>query len=222
MGVTPWISWADAHWEYSHVFQYSMVYLQDQAPFVIVALKTSRWNVVISAFVFFGFFGFSDEARKNYHLLASTITKRLGYTTFAKSTASPDSCVHSPFNFASKHMLIRYLYSMVKSGTPGIGSKDGASLPAFITQQIEPKRDSLDSFSDRFSTPININEYELKVQPYSPTEQPTSSSSNLSVIAPVDEVPRVPEFVLNSASVRRPSVPDAPKSVHPDSVLDQV
>ena len=110
---------------------------------------------------------------------------------------------------------------MVKSGTAGIGSKGGASLPVFITQQIESKRDSLDSFSDKFSTSISINEYELKVQPYSPTEQSISSSSS-SVIAPADEVSRVPEFVLDSASVRRPSVPDAPKSVHPDNALDRV
>jgi len=42
------------------------------------------------------------------------------------------------------------------------------------------------------------------------------------MISPVDEVPREPESVLDPTSVRRPSVPDAPKSVFPDSALDQV
>jgi hypothetical protein len=38
--------------------------------------------------------------------------------------------------------------------------------------------------------------------------------------SPVDEAHQIPEF--DSASVRRPSVPDAPKSVHPDNALDHV
>ena len=107
---------------------------------------------------------------------------------------------------------------MVKSGT---GSRTGVSLPVFITHEIDSKRDSFDSFSDKLSTSITINEYDLKVQPYSPTEQSSSSSSS-SMNSPVDDVPRVPESVLDAASVRRPSVPDAPKSVHPDHALDQV
>lgn len=199
-GVNPWISWADTHSGYSRVFQFPRV-LYSQSQSRVVGLEITRWGAVLAAFAFFAFFGFADEARKNYRLFASTITKRFGFTSFTESTAGPDS--------------------MVKSGTAGIGSKGGISLPVFITQQIESKRDSLDSFSDKFSTSISINDYELKVQPSSPTERSTSSSSS-SMISAVDDVPRVPESILDSASVRRPSVPDAPKSVHPDNALDQV
>jgi len=193
--VRPWVSWADTHWGYSRVFQYPRIVL-DEEPIVAISLEISRWAVVLSAFVFFGFFGFADEAKKNYRLFASTITKRFGFTTFTESAAISDS--------------------MVKSGTT---SRTGVSLPVFITQQIESKRDSFDSYSDKLSTSITIGEYDVKLQPYSPTEQSTSSSSS-SITSPVDEVPRVPETDL--ASVRRPSVPDAPKSVHPDHALDQV
>jgi pheromone a factor receptor len=193
--VRPWVSWADTHWGYSRVFQFPRVLLD---PVSAYSLETTRWAAVLCAFIFFGFFGFADEARKNYRLLASTVTKRLGYTTFSESMAISDS--------------------MVKSNN---GSKSGVSLPVFITQQIESKRDSFDSYSDKLSTSIILNDCDLKVQPYSPTEQSTSSSSS-SMISPVDEVPRVPESVLDHTSVRRPSVPDAPKSVYPDSALDQV
>ncbi|KAF9791976.1 STE3-domain-containing protein [Thelephora terrestris] len=193
--VRPWVSWADTHWGYSRVFQFPRILLD---PVSAYSLETTRWAAVFCAFVFFGFFGFADEARKNYRLLASTVTKRLGYTTFSESMAISDS--------------------MVKSNN---GSKSGVSLPVFITQQIESKRDSFDSYSDKLSTSIILNDCDLKVQPYSPTEQSTSSSSS-SMISPVDEVPRVPESVLDHTSVRRPSVPDAPKSVYPDSALDQV
>jgi len=195
--VRPWVSWADTHWGYSRVFQFPKVLL-DQNPVTGFSLETTRWAAVLCAFVFFGFFGFADEAKKNYRLLASTVSKRLGYTTFTESAAISDS--------------------MVKSTT---GSKTGVSLPVFITQHIESKRDSFDSYSDKLSTSIIIGDYDLKPQPYSPTEQSTSSSSS-SMISPVDQVPQIPESVLDSASVRRPSVPDAPKSVHPDSALDQV
>jgi pheromone a factor receptor len=196
--VRPWVSWADTHWGYSRVFQFPRV-LTNQRPILVVSLETTRWAAVLCAFIFFGFFGFADEAKKNYRLLASTITKRFGITTFTESAAISDS--------------------MVKSGT---GSKTGVSLPVFITQQIESKRDSFDSYSDKLSTSITIGEYDdLKVQPYSPTEQSASSSSS-SVTSPVDDIPRVPESVLDPTSVRRPSVPDAPKSVHPDHAFDQV
>jgi len=194
--VRPWVSWADTHWGYSRVFQFPRVII-NQNQTLVFAVETTRWAAVLSALVFFAFFGFADEAKKNYRLLASTITKRLGYTTFTESTGISDS--------------------MAKSG---IGSKTGVSLPVFITQQINSKRDSLDSFSDKLSTSIIIDEYDLKV-PYTPTDQSTSSSSS-SVNSPVDEVPRVPESTVDLASVRRPSVPDAPKSVYPDNVLDQV
>ena len=105
---------------------------------------------------------------------------------------------------------------MVKYGT---GSKTGVSLPVFITQQIESMRDSFDS-SDKLSTSIIISDCGLEVQPYSPTEQ-SSSSSVSSMISLTDEVPWVPESVPDPTSVRWTSVPDTPKSVYPDRALDQ-
>jgi pheromone a factor receptor len=195
--VHPYVSWEYAHWGYSRVFQFPKV-VYGKNPIAVYSLETQRWAVVLCAFVFFGFFGFADEAKKNYRLLASTVTKRLGYTTFTESAAISDS--------------------MVKSGT---GSKTGVSLPVFITHGTQAKRDSFDSYSDKLSTSIIMNEYDLKLQPDSPTDQSNSSSSS-SMISPADEAPRLPEFALDPSSVRKPSVPDAPKSVHPDNALHQV
>jgi pheromone a factor receptor len=195
VGVRPWVSWADTHWGYSRVFQFPTEVL---GQYMIVQLEIYRWSAVICAFTFFAFFGFADEAQKNYRLLASTVTKRFGFTTFTESAAISDSAV--------------------KSGT---SSKGSVSLPVFITQQIESKRDSFDSSSDKLSTSITIGEYDLKVQPYSPMEQSTSSSSS-SVISVDDGIHQAPELVFDPASARRPSVPDAPKSVRPDDALYQV
>ena len=92
--VSPWVSWADTHWGYSRVFQYARITLNEEPVFVYL-LETTRWAAVLCAFVFFGFFGFADEAKKNYRALASTVTKRLGYTTFAESAVISDSYVLS-------------------------------------------------------------------------------------------------------------------------------
>ena len=211
--VRPWVFWTDTHWGYSRVFRFPRVLLD---PVSVYSLETTRWTAVLCAFCFFEFFGFAGEAMKNYRLLASTITKRFGHTTFSESAIS-DSHVHSFTSFRFRpYVLICPLYSMVKYGT---GSKADVSLPVFITQQIESMRDSFDS-SDKLSTSIIINDCGLEVQPYSPTEQ-SSSSSSLSLISPIDEVLRVPESVLDPTSVRTPSVSDARKSVYPDSALDQ-
>lgn len=107
---------------------------------------------------------------------------------------------------------------MVKSG---IGSRTGVSLPVFLGHETQVKRDSFDSFSDKLSTSIIINDYDLKLQPYSPTDQSNTSSSS-SMISPIEEVPRSPVSPLDPTSARKPSVPDAPNSVHPDNALDQV
>lgn len=212
--VSPWISWADTHSNFDRYEQVPWVLMK---PSVIAQLEVNRWSAVLAAVVFFAFFGFADEAKKNYRLFVSTVTKRLGTTTFSQSTAISDSYVYHSIHLASEHALTPPFYSMVKSGT---SSKGGVSLPVYITQQVESKRDSFDSFSDKLSTSITVGEYELKVQPYSPMEQSTSSSSS-SMISP-DEVHQVPQTVLDSASARKPSVPDAPKSVHPDNAFDQV
>jgi len=90
--VHPWVSWADTHWGYARVFQFPRI-LIDQEPVVLYSLETTRWAAVLCAFVFFGFFGFADEAKKNYRLLASTVTKRFGYTTFSETAAISDSYV---------------------------------------------------------------------------------------------------------------------------------
>ena len=78
--VRPWLSWDDTHWGYSRVFQFPRVVL-DRTPIRVISLEITRWAAVLCAFVFFGFFGFADEAKENYCLLASTIAKRLGYKT---------------------------------------------------------------------------------------------------------------------------------------------
>ncbi|KAE9390538.1 pheromone receptor [Gymnopus androsaceus JB14] len=53
--IEPWNGWTD--------FPSVIWHLNEGTA---ISLETSRWFVVVCAIVFFGFFGFADEARKNY------------------------------------------------------------------------------------------------------------------------------------------------------------
>ena len=95
-GVSPWVSWTDTHWGYSRVYQVPRIML-DRDPVTVYSLEITRWTAVLCAFIFFGFFGFTDEARRNYRLLASAIVRSLRFTVFTTSLPTPGSCVNDRF-----------------------------------------------------------------------------------------------------------------------------
>jgi len=191
--VTPWVDWADTHWEYSKVFQYPRVVLNLNL-IGVIGLETTRWSAVLCAFVFFFFFGFSDEAKENYRLLAYTVTRRFGPSTSTESAAVYDSYADSSLHFTSEHVLTQSLRSIV---WPGTESKGDTPSPVLIKQKAESEMDSFDSSPDEFS-------------------------SLSGAIYPVNGVPRVPESALDPALVRRPSLPGTPKYVYSNKAFDQV
>ncbi|KAF7320481.1 Pheromone receptor [Mycena chlorophos] len=61
----PWRSWADTHFDYSRVEQYpAFIWRADLL--LATGLESTRWAAPLSAVLFFLFFGFAAEARKNY------------------------------------------------------------------------------------------------------------------------------------------------------------
>ena len=85
--LRPVVGWDEVHWRFSRVSQYpSMLWRMDK--FVIVGLEVTRWAPIVCAFIFFFFFGFADEARKNYRLVYSTVAKRLGSSMASTSTTT--------------------------------------------------------------------------------------------------------------------------------------
>jgi pheromone a factor receptor len=78
--LNPYISWENVHFDFSHVQEIpSVIWRNDYT--VEVAMELSRWTVVFCAFGFFVFFGFADEARKNYRFAFQSVTKRLRLST---------------------------------------------------------------------------------------------------------------------------------------------
>lgn len=78
--IYPWISWADTHLDFSRIEQIPSVWWRMSSP-TVLSLELSRWLLVVCAFVFFAFFGFADEARKNYRLAYVSVAKRVGLST---------------------------------------------------------------------------------------------------------------------------------------------
>lgn len=75
--IYPWQGWANIHFEYSFVGTFPSLIWRSN-PAAVVNLEFSRWALVVSALVFFGFFGFAEEARKSYRAFYWTVAKRFG------------------------------------------------------------------------------------------------------------------------------------------------
>ena len=186
-GVHPWVSWADTHSGYSRVIQVPRAELDRIS---LYSYEVTRWGVILCAYLFFGFFGFNNEAKRNYRLLASTIAKFLGFTIFAEgtSTTSGSRVIDHSLHFA-----------------PSVS----------FTQQTVSASDS-DSLSDKSSDAVNKFDIDLEIQPHSHVKQFTVTSSTNSSAG---EVPQAPELVLSPASMGRPLVSAAPTLIYSGNVL---
>lgn len=189
-GIYPWQSWENTHLEFSNVGQFPSIVWRGSTETVT---ETTIWFTVVCPFIFFAFFGFAAEARKNYHLAYLSIAKRLRRSTGNVSSGG----------------------SWTKNGSiPDMASKSGSNnMPAFISQRTQQKHDSLTSFSttpsiakhnitfDEINTPSiakhGIAFDDVKETRYSQTETATGSISkeslpNLHVDRQVVPLPEIP------------------------------
>lgn len=61
-GIRPWISWDDTHYNFSHVL-FIPATLWKANHIARVGVEFSRWSIVMVAIFYFGYFGFTTEAR---------------------------------------------------------------------------------------------------------------------------------------------------------------
>ncbi|KAG6899200.1 hypothetical protein C0993_012366 [Termitomyces sp. T159_Od127] len=122
----PWRGWADTHYNFSQVFQVPAVIWRSNA-LVARGLELNRLGICLTAFIFFAFFGFAEEARKNYRLGLQSVTKHMGISTSITFFSSTGSKIKGTFTS-----------SMVKGGT----------LPVSIERHVFRKHDSITSFTD--------------------------------------------------------------------------
>ncbi|KAE9393918.1 pheromone receptor [Gymnopus androsaceus JB14] len=78
--IIPYDGWTVVHSDFSEVDQYPSI-IWHLNPTLATALETTRWFVVMCAIIFFAYFGFADEARKNYRAAIGSVAKRVGLST---------------------------------------------------------------------------------------------------------------------------------------------
>jgi pheromone a factor receptor len=71
----PWVSWQDTHFNYSRIELFPSILWRSNRVFVMT-MEFTRWVPPLCAFVFFAFFGFASEARRNYTKLYSWIIRQ--------------------------------------------------------------------------------------------------------------------------------------------------
>lgn len=157
-GINPWISWENVHSNFFYVGQFP-AFEWKSTHTMVVTLELARWACVMCAFIFFGFFGFAQEARKNYRLVFNSVAKRVGYTTIGFQSGLLSS-------FASKSKLP----TMSTTGR-GVGT-----LPVYIHQETVAKRDSYASFSTNLTLGDVGGVLDDVKEPYSPTDSSSGSS----------------------------------------------
>lgn len=75
--IYPWKSWADTHFDF-YIIDVFPAALWRSNSIQVVTLELSRWTLVFCALVFFAFFGFADEARRQYRMAYWAVAKRFG------------------------------------------------------------------------------------------------------------------------------------------------
>ena len=159
--VRPWVSWASIHENYFRIDQIPRTVLDAGCADHCYGLEVTRWGAVLCAFVFFAYFGFAEEAKKNYRSLSTAIAKLLGNVVPVGSVLIPNPRVDDFFlRFAS---------------------------PAPTSQQTGSKRDS--DFPP--GGPLTaINEYDPEAGPRTSGKDPALTCSSGSVLSVDHEVPR--------------------------------
>jgi len=163
-GVQPYKGWADTHRFFSRVNQIPAILWRYDGTGEL-ALEMTRWVVIFCAFIFFGFFGFADEARKHYRIAFQTLAKTVGY-----SMPSNNSGLSSSNGGKSKGMR-----------------SFSNSLPVFLRHQTNTKPNSLGSYS--FNEKLSIVDAggalaDHKQDPYVLTEFSGTSSTAVSTLSP--------------------------------------
>lgn len=137
--VHPWISWEDTHYQYSFVGQLpSFVWRAD--PVLQAVEEINRWIIVTAALFFFAFFGFAEEARRNYRKAYSFATSSLRLTDLRKSGGASSSIGNrSPPYTPSSSFGHAFNFSAFKSGFSALGTgrsnKSETSIAATTTAE---------------------------------------------------------------------------------------
>ncbi|KAI9456129.1 STE3-domain-containing protein [Lactarius psammicola] len=183
--VQRWISWEDTHFEYFRVVQFPSVAWRADLLHQI-GVESSRWNVIPCAFLFFGFFGFAEEARKHYSLVYSFVRSRLRLGNFGTRSASTSPRSSNTHFGPSIRKGIASLFSF-KGGFLPLGSRRGpeTTMEHKASPSVSVYRLTSD---DSVFEGIDVQLKALGVVP----ENPTHPAAPLTAVITLPTAPRLP------------------------------
>jgi pheromone a factor receptor len=156
--VIAWPGWKAAHANFSRVDQIPAVLWRSDASSV-TSLELTRWSSVMCALIFFAFFGFADEAKRNYSLALMSVAKKIGYSTFTPEASNS-------FGTRGSKTYGRRAMSDV--------SFDDITLPVYDKDHRNPMSPKKDQFGTSFGSALTVStnyEADSKQVPPSPTEE---------------------------------------------------
>ncbi|KAJ7189820.1 putative pheromone receptor [Mycena pura] len=196
-GLDPRVSWAVTHSNFSRVGQFPGIIWRSDKP-TVMGLEMNRWLFVACAFIFFIFFGFADEARKNYRSAFTTVARRVGYTTAGKSSGTLSSNGYLTF--------ARCCSATSKANT----------LPVFIRKETARKRDSIGSFS---SDGLDSLSYIEKEKSFAGTDSYIGTKASFGALSLSDVGGLLPEYKSTlSSPVESESESSGASSVGEDDI----
>jgi len=127
----PWRSWEDTHFDYFRVEQIPALFWRSNR-LLVIAMDFTRWTAPVCALVFFAFFGFADEAKKNYRKAFSYMAKLFGHQPMKPSNfidVASIGCV--PFFCRCDSVAYQYRSRFKKPKVAQTSSTSSSSLPTY-------------------------------------------------------------------------------------------
>lgn len=202
--VNPWISWEDTHFDFWTVDRYTVAQWKVNGTSTAL-VEWNRWMSVVCGLLFFAFFGFAQEARRNYRkawrfmgrcapgvgkTFEAFSGKRESFGNLKLSSAGSSFhatyvslTVRIPCSSTTTNMLRSSSFARFKVTTPGTGgNSSNAALPIYVEKEVINKRDSFDTFTsaDLMSLRSGAGSTIMKLSSFAgPTksDSPTSSAS---------------------------------------------
>jgi pheromone a factor receptor len=219
VGVRPWKGWHETHVGFSRVDAYPKIIWQHYRNYVN-PIESTRWIIVGCAFMFFAYFGFADEAFKNYRSAIRTVSKTVGI---------------------SVHTDTEDTFGAYGSRSKGFGASSGGKFSSFkrsgakradsitsLSSSIDEKDAAQKAKKGGFDPDLSFGELSLAdaggvLSDYSPSPSDSHSSFPSPVLptSPTPAVTRPPsgidiDTVPRSASPTFLTVPLPTKPGHPE------
>ncbi|KAI0830078.1 STE3-domain-containing protein [Trametes gibbosa] len=104
----PWLGWNDTHFNFSVVEEVPALAWRTY-PKLLIPLEMSRWVLPVCAFVFFGYFGFAEEARRHYKLALKVVSDRFAFFRLRVATRLAPRGELPSYRLPSKDILPPYM-----------------------------------------------------------------------------------------------------------------